>query len=643
MYFLPAAPSLLSPPGLVAAPAPLPFGTSMKEMPMISFSSSNPSTAVSAAPPSYEAVALDPKGPRSQTNLFVRKLASAVTEDDMRKLFEQYGTIMSFALMRDIHTGESLGTAFVRYSTHEEARAAMAALDGRELYGRPISIQWAKREHDSTPCGDARRKIRKLFVRNIPLDVTSRDLRQIFSKFGSISNVTLHSDTAPAAARDNSDSSRPGTQPRNIAFILFQEDDVAEQAVSVLHNTCPFESCEGIPLMVKLAEDNRDRIDRKQRFCESSVVNTNGKALAASVMQSGHISTAASVSPMTVPLSTPASAALSPVTLSMDVSQSSPLFMPDCHTSSLPPNGQPTLPFTVSAPTATASPLLQTAIDASGNTTYLYVSSAPNNGVAQQVLTATPATGQYVIASSGHQSFSAASRVASQTSQPSQALYTAAASSTMPQYYQAVALPQVFVDAQGQPLQPQSNVFVPGYYPYSPNPPSPQQLPQQVSLVDMQGSPVTQPLQASPPTPQAASEVFLNHSPPQRQMAHVQPAFSVSSQLSGAGGVSEPFANSLFSATNSPVNAAFNPTSSMLSQWQAPATLVPHSATAPPVAHTEARKHTFGGLTNDGAPTSAPVREVSMPFVAPCAEDGEIEWGSVSTNIPASTGAARGS
>ncbi|GET90421.1 RNA-binding protein, putative [Leishmania tarentolae] len=223
MYFVAATPSQVSPPGVIAAPAPLPFGTPLKDISMISFGHSNSSTAVSAAPPSYEAVALDPKGPRSQTNLFVRKLASAVTEDDMRKLFEQYGTIMSFALMRDIHTGESLGTAFVRYSTHEEARAAMAALDGRELYGRPISIQWAKREHDSTPCGDARRKIRKLFVRNIPLDVTARHLRQIFSKFGSINNVTLHSDTAPAVARDNGDNSRLTSQMRNIAFILFKK------------------------------------------------------------------------------------------------------------------------------------------------------------------------------------------------------------------------------------------------------------------------------------------------------------------------------------------------------------------------------------------------------------------------------------
>ncbi|CAG9577871.1 putative RNA-binding protein [Leishmania major strain Friedlin] len=637
MYFVAAAPTPVSPPGVIATSAPLPFGTPMKDM-SISFSNSNSSTAVSAAPPSYEAVALDPKGPRSQTNLFVRKLASAVTEDDMRKLFEQYGTIMSFALMRDIHTGESLGTAFVRYSTHDEASAAMAALDGRELYGRPISIQWAKREHDSTPCGDARRKIRKLFVRNIPLDVTARHLRQIFSKFGSISNVTLHSDTAPAAARDNGDNSRPASQMRNIAFILFQDDDVAEQAVGALHNTCPFDSCEGIPLMVKLAEDNRDRIDRKQRFCEGSVANTTAKAFATAMMQSNHLCTAASVSPLTVPLSTPASATLSPPTLSMDVSHNNPIFIHEGHAASLPPSGQQTLPFTVSAPTATATPMLQTTVDANGNTAYFYVPPSPNNGVAQQALPASAAPGQYVIVSSGLQGFTAANRVVSQPSQP---FYAAAAPPSVPQYYQTVTLPQVFADAQGQPLQPQSNVFVSGYYSYSPNPQSSPQTPQQVPIFEVKAAPMTHPLHTGASAPKAASDVFQNQSPLQHQLAHAQPPFSVSPQLSSPGGVREPVPTTVFSATDSPVNGAINSTNTVPLQLQVPMTLVPHSAAAPLSANAKARGHSCLGPTRDGAHAAALMCEVPMPSMVPCIEDDDVTWGNVSAKTPAAAGVSR--
>ncbi|CBZ23893.1 putative RNA-binding protein [Leishmania mexicana MHOM/GT/2001/U1103] len=636
MYFVAAAPSQVSPPGVIATSAHLPFDTPVKDM-SISFSNSN-STAVSAAPPSYEAVALDPKGPRSQTNLFVRKLASAVTEDDMRKLFEQYGTIMSFALMRDIHTGESLGTAFVRYSTHDEARAAMAALDGRELYGRPISIQWAKREHDSTPCGDARRKIRKLFVRNIPLDVTARHLRQIFSKFGSINNVTLHSDTAPAAARDNGDNSRPASQMRNIAFILFQEDDVAEQAVSTLHNTCPFDSCDGIPLMVKLAEDNRDRIDRKQRFCESNVTNTTAKAFATVMMQSNHISTAASVSPLTVPLSTPASATLSPPTLSMDVSHNSPIFIHEGHAPSLPPSGQQTLPFTVSAPTTTATPMLHTTVDANGNTAYVYVSPSPNNGVAQQVVPASSAPGQYVIVSNGLQGFTGANRM---VSQPSQSFYAAAAPPSVQQYYQTVTLPQVFAEAQGQPLQPQSNVFVPGYYSYSPHPQSSQQTPQQVPIFEMKAASTTHPLRTGAPVSKTASDLFQNQSPLQHQLAHAQPPFSVSQQLGSPGGVREPVSTTIFSATDSPVNGAINPTNTAPPRLHAPMTLVPHSTAAPPSADAEARGYSFFGPTRNGAHAATLMYEMPMPSMGPCIEDDDVPWGNICAKAPAAAGVLR--
>ncbi|CAM40000.1 putative RNA-binding protein [Leishmania braziliensis MHOM/BR/75/M2904] len=618
MYFVEAGSSHLSPPGVITSPAPLPLSTPIKDVSMISFGNNDSSTGISASPPSYEAVALDPKGPRSQTNLFVRKLASAVTEDDMRRLFGQYGTIISFALMRDIYTGESLGTAFVRYSTHEEARSAMAALDGHELYGRPISIQWAKREHDSTPCGDARRKIRKLFVRNIPLDVTARHLRQIFSKFGSISNVTLHSDTAPATFRDSNDSSRLISQIRNIAFILFQEDDVAEQAVSVLHNTCPFESCEGIPLMVKLAEDNRDRIDRKQRFCESSAANTSPKGPPRPMMQNGHLSGAVSVSPHTVSLSTPPSSVLSPATLSMDVSCNSPFFIHDGQTPSLPSSGQQALPFTVSGSTATTTPMLHATVDTNGNTAYVYVSTVSNKGVAQQMLPAPSAPGQYVIASGGLQGFPAANRVVPQT------FYTAAASPSAPQYYQTVTLPQVFVDAQGQLLQPQSNVFVPSYCSYSSNLQSPQKPPQQVPLVEGQAASMTQPLQTSAPAPKTSCGAFHNQSRQKPQMAHFQSAFSVSPLLNSAGGVLEQVPTVIFPATDSPANAIINPTNAMPSPAAGPMAFVPYNAAALPTANADTCGRSCYDSAMDGMHSTTLMRQGLVSSTVSCIEEGNV-------------------
>lgn len=73
--------------------------------------------------------------------------------------------------MRNIYTGVSVGTAFVQFETHEQAHRAMHTLNNKVIAGRPFCIQWANK-HEYAPIGEARKKIRKLFVRNIPFDLT---------------------------------------------------------------------------------------------------------------------------------------------------------------------------------------------------------------------------------------------------------------------------------------------------------------------------------------------------------------------------------------------------------------------------------------------------------------------------------------
>uniref|UniRef100_A0A0A9XBK0 Polyadenylate-binding protein, cytoplasmic and nuclear n=1 Tax=Lygus hesperus TaxID=30085 RepID=A0A0A9XBK0_LYGHE len=106
-----------------------------------------------------------------------------MNDEELRSLFAPYGQILTSAIMRNIHTGVSLGTAFVRYYTHEQASRAMNSFAARKRmmnnlpgYPRQISVQWANRQHDRAPAGEARRRIKKLFIRNIPRDVTEAKL-----------------------------------------------------------------------------------------------------------------------------------------------------------------------------------------------------------------------------------------------------------------------------------------------------------------------------------------------------------------------------------------------------------------------------------------------------------------------------------
>ncbi|RNF06152.1 RNA-binding protein [Trypanosoma rangeli] len=183
---------------------------------------------------------------QSRTNLFISNLPHKMEQQDLEKLFSPYGQILSAAVMRNIHTGNSLGTAFVRYTTTKAAMCAIEAMSGKRVNGRAIIVQWAWKQHDGTPVGEARKKICKLFVRNIPLDISTTDLEEMFSLYGPIKSVSIHKDTAPATDRRSE---------RHIAFITYLVAGAAVKAAEAVHNTRPFPTCGKVPLMVKLAED----------------------------------------------------------------------------------------------------------------------------------------------------------------------------------------------------------------------------------------------------------------------------------------------------------------------------------------------------------------------------------------------------
>jgi len=76
-------------------------------------------------------------------NVYVGNLSFDSTEDSLRGLFEQYGTVHSANVITDRNTGRSRGFGFVEMDT-EGADAAIAALDGTDFDGRPLKVNEAK-------------------------------------------------------------------------------------------------------------------------------------------------------------------------------------------------------------------------------------------------------------------------------------------------------------------------------------------------------------------------------------------------------------------------------------------------------------------------------------------------------------------
>jgi len=72
--------------------------------------------------------------------LYVGNLSYSTTENELRQLFGQHGTVTSVAVITDRETGRAKGFGFVEFGSDEEAKAAIAALDGKEVGGRALKV-----------------------------------------------------------------------------------------------------------------------------------------------------------------------------------------------------------------------------------------------------------------------------------------------------------------------------------------------------------------------------------------------------------------------------------------------------------------------------------------------------------------------
>ncbi len=81
-------------------------------------------------------------------NMYVSNLSFQTTEDDLRNLFSQYGSVSSAKLITDKETGRSRGFGFIEMDVITEAREAMSNLNGKDINGRTISVSIAKERED---------------------------------------------------------------------------------------------------------------------------------------------------------------------------------------------------------------------------------------------------------------------------------------------------------------------------------------------------------------------------------------------------------------------------------------------------------------------------------------------------------------
>ncbi|AOY84290.1 RNA-binding protein [Moorena producens JHB] len=76
--------------------------------------------------------------------IYVGNLSFEVTQEDLREVFAEYGSVKRAQLPVNDQTGRPRGFGFIEMSTDEEEKAAIEALDGAEWMGREIKVTIAR-------------------------------------------------------------------------------------------------------------------------------------------------------------------------------------------------------------------------------------------------------------------------------------------------------------------------------------------------------------------------------------------------------------------------------------------------------------------------------------------------------------------
>jgi RNA recognition motif-containing protein len=84
--------------------------------------------------------------------IYVGNLPFSATDEEVRQLFEQHGSVLSVNLISDRETGRPRGFGFVEMED-DDATSAISALDGQDFGGRSLRVNEARPRRERAPGG----------------------------------------------------------------------------------------------------------------------------------------------------------------------------------------------------------------------------------------------------------------------------------------------------------------------------------------------------------------------------------------------------------------------------------------------------------------------------------------------------------
>ncbi|XP_072918321.1 embryonic polyadenylate-binding protein-like isoform X2 [Hemitrygon akajei] len=184
------------------------------------------------------------------TNIYVKNFGEAMSSSRLREIFSIFGKTLSVRVMTDQY-GHSKGFGFVNFEKHEDARKAVAKMNGKEINSRPVYVGRAQKKAERQ--NELRRKFElmkqerssrylgvNLYVKNLHDSIDDEHLRKEFAPYGTITSAKVMTE---------------GGHSKGFGFVCFSLPEEATKAVTEMNGRIVSTK----PLYVALAQRKEER------------------------------------------------------------------------------------------------------------------------------------------------------------------------------------------------------------------------------------------------------------------------------------------------------------------------------------------------------------------------------------------------
>ncbi|KAL2460268.1 Polyadenylate-binding protein 2 [Abeliophyllum distichum] len=190
------------------------------------------------------------------TNVFVKNMSEETTEEDLRKIFGEFGLLTSVVVMRN-EDGKSKCFGFVNFENAEDAARSVELLNGKKFDNKEWYVGRAQKKSErelelklqfeqSVKEAVDKSQGSNLYVKNLDDSIGDDELKEVFSPFGSITSCKVMRD--------------PKGISRGSGFVAFSSPEEASRALLEMNGKIIVSK----PLYVALAQRKEDRRARLQ-------------------------------------------------------------------------------------------------------------------------------------------------------------------------------------------------------------------------------------------------------------------------------------------------------------------------------------------------------------------------------------------